>query len=268
MNSRIETPTSGKPEIPPGYLFALIFASVLMIGFASISDWLSQQLWKGMVLPEIPYMVAAGNEISQGLREFSGASLKEVSPILILLALLGFIAIYIVGPVLFLFAFRRRWTPRLPTTSRIRLISVSALCGGVIVGVFVLLVSTSFFGQSNAVRSARRAQAIGDARDLMIRDMVIISHDARAYTFRPGCTGGGGGRFVGYKVPPALPLSMIGVYDVQPADTILIISGTIRSMPTDAPSTVWREPVPEGAIIVTVRETGIVFPFKFSGVFQ
>jgi|GEM_PF-4327879 len=268
MNSQIETQESGKPEIPSGYLFALILASLVMIGFASLSIWLSVKIWGRMVIPELPYMIAAGSEISHGLREFSGASLKELSPNLIILALLGFIAIYIVGPVLLLFALRRRWTPRLPATSRIRLVSVSSLCGGVIVGLFVLFVSTSFFTQSSTVRSVRRAQAIGYSRDLMIRDMLIISHDARAYKFRPVRNGGGGGRFDGYKVPADLPLSNIGVYNVEPADTILTVAGTIKTMPADDPAIEWREPVPDGGIIATVIERGFSFPLKFSGVFQ
>jgi len=196
-------------------LTAMTFALTLLVDFSPPRS----------VVSPLPWVTAGGITIQQGLTIFSGGTPAEMS-FEVRYSILGtLLAAYVIGPTLLFFSWRRIAIE--PKTSPMRPASIGFFFGAILTGVYMFPLLLMSVAHPTVASSMRSTQALGQDRDWVINGIFRVSLDAYQYKILPKSFGGGGGSYLGYRIPEGVGRTAYGEYlATEETDSTLTISGS------------------------------------------
>ena len=205
MNPKTEVTASAanvgkKSEFSPMFLRWMISLTIVTLLLVFFSDYIFPR--ESLKFNPIPWTMAGGIVIQQGLDLFSALQPAPISMGEKMGMLIGLLTAFVAGPTVLFFSWRSLATG--PKQSGLR----PALIGFVVGVVLITMSSFGTFGVAiihpMVATSMREAQALGENRDQVIDGMWRVSIDAYQYKILPKSFSGGGGSYKGYEVSPSL----------------------------------------------------------------
>lgn len=209
-------PRATEASNEPSGKFTALFLVTAIIALVAISLW-EHAIEDGTPVDRFPWtftapwIIASGQELVNGMHEFSGRPLEPAKPLPRSLMLTSLLLMIVVGPTLYLFAVRERVAAR--PEDRFRWPTSSASIAGAAITISTLFIV--FMGvplQRAAFDGLKEAQAIQNERDCMVNDLVRITWDIFEYRVSPKSMERGGGSVEGYTLSPNLAMTEIGRY--------------------------------------------------------
>ncbi len=217
-----------RSEFSPMFLRWMISLTVVTLFLAFFGEYVFPT--RPMQFTPVPWTMAGGIVIQQGLDLFSGNVLQPVPTDAKAAILIGLLMGFVLGPTLLFFSWRSLATG--PKQSGLRPALIAFIMGAV-------LIATNSFGtfavaiiHPYVAESMREAQALGENRDQVISGMWRVSMDAYQYRILPKSLNGGGGSYAGYQVPASLRNIETNEFTaVSVSDTSLSILGSSTQYP-------------------------------------
>ena len=233
MNPKIEVSGAGtndekKSEFSPMFLRWLISLTIVTLLFVFLGDYVFAR--DELRFTPVPWTIAGGVVIEQGLELFSGRQLGPISMAYRISMLAGLLAGFVFGPALLLFSWRRLLTG--PKRSMLSPPLIGFVFGVIFLSMCVLGTVAGAIMAPRVAASMRSAQDLGENRDQIIGGMWRVSIDAYQYKILPKNYNGGGGSYKGYAVPPSLQKLETNEFVVVSAtDTSVTIMGSSTKYP-------------------------------------
>lgn len=243
-------------NLSTGFITSFLFTTLVALAVIYLWDLAGQG--RTSHVPRffvVPWVLAAGQELENGMNEFSGRSLQPVSTLLRFTALGGMFVIVILGPTFFLLGMRKRAIAH--QSSRLSWPhSTGSIVGAVITIPIVCIILLGPPIQKVAFSNLKERQAVQSGRDFMINDLNRIAWDVFQYRVKPKSMGrSGGGSVAGYALSPDLETTPFAHYSVS------LKEGKVEVL---ASSTRY----PGATITTTVNETGALSNWRFEGEFR
>lgn len=258
MNPKTEVAGAGtndekKSEFSPMFLRWLISLTIVTLLFVFFSDYIFAR--HEVRFTPVPWTVAGGVVIEQGLDLFSGRQLVPISMENKISMLAGLLAAFVFGPALLFFSWRRLLTG--PKQSKLSPPLIGFVFGVIFLSISVLGTVASAIMAPQIATSMRKAQDLGENRDQVIGGMWRVSIDAYQYKILPKNYNGGGGSYQGYEVPQSLQKLETNEFIAMSAtDTSVTIMGSSTKYPG------------AGVQVVYDRQGKLPHSFTFLGSFK
>ena len=222
-----------KDELSIGFVTSFLLTT--LIALAVIYVWDLAKLDRMNFVPRffaLPWVVAAGQEIENGLNEFSGRPLEPVSLSMRFSALGGMLLIAVLGPTLFLLEMRARAISR-HSSQVLWPRGTASIVGAVITIPVVSIILLAAPVQK--VMFSELKEAVPGQRNT--RDVVSglrrIAWDVFQYRVKPkSMANGGGGSVAGYTLPPDLATTPYARYSVSPKGESIEVLGRSTRPPS------------------------------------
>jgi hypothetical protein len=199
----------------------LVALTVMTFALALLLDFTPRPANAG----PFPWVTAGGLTIQHGLAMFSGETPTKMSSETRLSILGSLLVAFIIGPTLLFFSWRRLATE--PKTSAMKPASIGFFFGATLTGVYLFPLLVMSIAHPAVASSMRSAQALGQDRDWVINGIYRVSLDAHQYKILPKSFGGGGGSYVGYRIPDEIIKTTYAEYAAtDETDSTLTISGS------------------------------------------
>ncbi len=220
-----------KGELSIGFVTSFFLTTLISLVVIHVWDLVGQDRWS--FIPRffsVPWALAAGQEIVNGLNEFSGHLLEPVSLSLRFSALGGLLLIAVLGPTPFLLEMRARaivhhsnrisW-PR----------STASIVGTVITIPVVGLIRLAAPLQKGIFCELNEVQPAPRNNRFMVYGLNRIAWDVFQYRVKPkSMENGGGGSVAGYTLPPDLATTPYAHYSVSlKGETIEVLARSTGS---------------------------------------
>ena len=238
MTSSTETGKRPESEFSTSFVVTMVALTVLTLVLFTVSKTANEESRTRFARVEnyaaikwawAPYIMAAGNIISQGLQEFSQATSEPLDDDARTISLAGLIVFYVSFPTILLLLWREREKERSagkqPTRERVSYVLL------MVTGIFVGLMCVGTIGSSVAQRmvfqSLQSAQAVQKNKDQLINTINEVMWRLRQHRALPASLGGGEGSYDGFTLPPDVAATPDGTVDLDivPDDvTITVVS--------------------------------------------
>lgn len=196
-----KTDRSEIPAVFRPWLLFLTLATLALVFLTSGPVGKEQhRVGKEYQLTIFPWMLAAEITISGGLDTFSGLPVGPISDGQRAAMLIGLLLSFVLGPTFLLIG----WKEWKAATTPKRWHPPALLLGAVLVvstAVPSMILAASQWQKFNTMKEV---QNTARERDLMINLLHFVGRDARQFRILPQAMGGGGGTFLGYKIPADL----------------------------------------------------------------
>jgi len=189
-----------KQEFSPMFLRWIISLTLVTLLFVLLSDEIFRT--QPRAFTPMPWVMAGGIVIQQGLDMFSGLQPAPVSTADDWAMLTGLLTLFVLAPTLLFFSWRTLATT--PAVSGLRPATIGFGFGVILMTMSSLGVGAGAIFHPQVASRMRTAQALGENRDMVIRGLWRVSVDAYQYKILPKSLNGGGGSYKGYEVPASL----------------------------------------------------------------
>lgn len=203
MSQRTES-----PEFTPGFLWQIVFLTVIALGLVLLSDGLfkSEKRETNIATARLslfPWTVAGSHTLENGLLAFSGKPAEAVDAKDQVRALTALLVVSVLCPTVFLLRWRRRKLPSAnssePSQWRISRVFYG-LCGAIVLYLALMALPIAVYGELSRQR-LREAQAIQSNRDAIHSELHMMTVFLSQYYILPKEYGGGNHSYDGYKLP-------------------------------------------------------------------
>lgn len=245
-----------KGELSIGFVISFLLTTLISLVVIYVWELVGRdRLSYGPHFFVVPWALAAGQEIENGLSGFSGRSLEPVSLSLRFSALGGMLLIAVLGPTLFILEMRARVISR----HLIQVLwprSTASIVGTVImipVVSIILLAAPIQKVMFSELKEAGPGQR--NTRDVAY-GLRRIAWDIFQYRVKPkSMANGGGGSVAGYTLPPDLATTPYAHYSVSPkGESIEVLGRSTRS--------------PSVTITISVNGKGDMSNWRLGGEFR
>ncbi len=243
-------------EFPRGFLLKLIILAICVFSVTIFSKYLFRngQYWFSHddaqyllgAFPQIvfvPWQIAAGKTISNGLILFNGKLLTSPSVIYKILTLVSIYICYIFVPTFFIFKWYRYRIDRRSLFST-RPFSSSSIGYGVSILFFSFLVfsaSASGWVGSYTFLSMKHAQSIQTEKDRIIVELNLIDVGANQYRILPKNIGGGEGSYEGFVLTSEQLKTQSAIYTLNTKKDEIVITAQSLVFPSGKISQILNE---------------------------
>lgn len=208
-----------------------------------------------------PGIVALSVTVEQALLEFSGETIGVLTPRVTSFLLATILLTGLVGPILFVLALRRRILGERPVL--LRASTVLGLVLGGFTCLMTIIMAGAFAWSSRQLTSAVNIQTTADK---MMKEVFLISYDARNYRTLPKWLGGGGGTYEGFI--PSVPEGSFGRYSFSISPHRISVSAVPKYDPRSLDADPSRGALPEAGISAVIDSSGRIRDWKRSGLFE
>jgi hypothetical protein len=221
-------------EFAPGFLWRISLLAAIALGFAVIG-FPKEATIASIESALIPWVIAAGQTIKNGLAAFRGAdgALPEVTDQARALAIV--LITLIVCPSFFLLEWRRRMmTGRSFERLQLRMPGLFyALSGFITFLVALSIVPITIASEMNR-QDLRVRQAVQSNRDLMVKELNLLALDIYQYRLLPREFSGGNASYRGYRLPVEQAKTQNASYSASVEDEAVTIHGQSALYPSAA----------------------------------
>jgi hypothetical protein len=209
------------PEFSSGFLATMLAltGATLVIVFLFAHGYVQQHAtfgtqreFRGLFSTMAPWVVAGGLTIERGLTEFSGNTPQVLQLSTRLALAFGVCLSLVIGPTLYFFSMRRRFTHPKPPGTGLQSISVSYVIGGILTFSLAFVAVPAAVIQRVVDHNLRSAQAVQEDRDIIIGDLNTIAWHAYQYHVLPARLHGGAGSYANFVANEWIPQSAAGTY--------------------------------------------------------
>jgi len=181
----------------------LFLSVVSLLLFVLLLILLLQFINPGVGIYPFPGVMAAGEQVMNGIKLFSGDPIETGWTGFHTASLLSILIIYFALPVFFVYSIIN-WI-KTPADERVissfRKTYFSVLLGGVVITAIVLMHISGLFGSITVRKNITASQNASIARDYLTEELTEIIYDAQMKYYMPAQSGGFNGNWQNYKLP-------------------------------------------------------------------